>query len=68
MPIPLLDEHPIVVDSQVQLVVEIEGWRVKLKGKGGRRDLSEVPGCDERAEGPYLPQAAQVEVSEMREN
>jgi hypothetical protein len=42
--------------------------RVNLKGKGGWPDLPEVSGSDERAEGPYLPQAAQVEVPEMRKN
>jgi hypothetical protein len=44
------------------------GMRVNLEGKGGWRDLPEVSGSNERAEGPYLPQAAQVEVPEMREN
>jgi hypothetical protein len=39
---------------------------VKLKGKGGWRDLPEMPTADERAEGASLPQAAKVEMPEVR--
>jgi hypothetical protein len=40
--------------------------RVDLKGKGEWRDLPEMSTSDERAEGAYLPQAAKVEMPEVR--
>jgi hypothetical protein len=39
---------------------------VNLKGKGGWRDLPEMSSFDERAEGAYLPQAAKVDMPEVR--
>jgi hypothetical protein len=49
-------------------MTEAEGRRANLKGEGGWLDLPEVPGSNERAEGSHLPQAAKMEVSEVRKN